>query len=141
MSNPREYFDSIRAKDVMTHDVVTVYANQQMSTAVEDLLQHRISGVPVVSYEGTCVGILSSIDFLTQEEFGDKQVVSFMTSPAITVSENHTLLEVAGILRSRRIHRVPVVDDRGCVTGILSTLDIVDHLVQAMDIDTEVTIS
>ena len=60
-----------------------------------------------------------------------------MTSPAITVSENHSLLDVAAILRSSRIHRVPVVDNRGHVVGILSTLDMVVQILKAMEREAE----
>ena len=59
-----------------------------------------------------------------------------MTSPAITVSQDHNLAEVASIMYGSRIHRVPVVDDRGHVVGILSTLDIVGQVLRAMDADT-----
>ncbi len=134
MSSARTHFESTRSKDVMTRDVVTVYANQQMSTASQELLDNRITGVPVVSYEETCVGILSSKDFLRRnpDEFEGDQVFSYMTAPPITVSEDHTLLDVAVTLRSNRIHRVPVVDDRGRVTGIISTLDILDQVIQTI---------
>ena len=134
MSSARNHFETTLAKDVMTRDVITVYANQQMSTASEELLDNRITGVPVVSYEETCVGILSSKDFLRRnpDEFEGDQVFSYMTAPPITVSENHTLLDVAVTLRSNRIHRVPVVDDRGRVTGIISTLDILGQVIQTI---------
>lgn len=109
MSKTRDYFTSTRAKDVMTRDIVTVYANQQMSTAAQQLLEHRITGAPVVSYEGTCVGVLSTKDFLKRgsADYGGEQVAAYMTSPAITVSESHSLLDVAVMLRSSHIHRVP----------------------------------
>ena len=131
-------FRSIRAKDVMTRDVVTVYANQQLSTAAQKLLEHRITGAPVVSYDETCVGILSSRDVLKLDpaDSQNDQVLSHMTSPAITVSKDHNLAEVASIMYGNGIHRVPVVDDRGQVVGILSTLDLVGQILRAMAPDT-----
>ena len=133
MSTARDYFTSTRAKDVMTRDVVTVYASQEMSIAAQKLRDHHITGVPVVSNAGTCLGVLSTKDFLkrSQGDPRDGQVLAYMTTPAVTVSEDHSLLDVAAMLRSCHIHRasgchihrVPVVDDRGRVVGILSTLD------------------
>ena len=132
------HFTSMRAKDVMTRDVITVYANQQLSTAAEKLREHRITGAPVVSYDEICVGVLNSKDVLKRKpaDSQNDQVLWHMTSPAITVSQEHNLAEVASIMYGSRIHRVPVVDDRGRVVGILSTLDIVGQVLRAMDPDT-----
>jgi CBS domain-containing protein len=135
MTLSNECFTSIRAKDVMTRDVVTVYANQQLSTAAEKLLEHQIQGAPVVSYDETCVGVLSSRDVIKRkaDDRQDDQVFSHMSSPAITVSQDHSLAKVGSIMYGNRIHRVPVVDDRGQVVGILSAMDIVGHVLRAME--------
>ncbi|MEO2048646.1 MAG: CBS domain-containing protein [Pirellulales bacterium] len=142
MLTSRDYFCSMRAKDVMTRNVVTVYSGQEMSTAAQKLRDHRIAGVPVISREGRCVGILSTKDFLklSPGKSGAGAVSTYMTSPAVTVSENHSLLDAAAILRSSRIHRVPVVDNQGRVVGILSTLDIVGQIFKAMEVETEATV-
>ncbi|NQU20690.1 MAG: CBS domain-containing protein [Candidatus Nealsonbacteria bacterium] len=134
----KDHFTSMRAKDVMTRDVIAVYANQQLSTATEKLLEHHITGAPVVSYDEVCVGVLSSKDILRREATDSQNdtVLSHMTTPAMTVSQDHSLLEVAAMLHSNAIHRVPVVDDLGQVVGILSTLDIVGQVLKAMAPDT-----
>ena len=49
-----------------------------------------------------------------------------MISPAITVSEDTTLLDITNILKERKINRVPVVDREGCLIGIISREDIVE---------------
>ncbi len=49
-----------------------------------------------------------------------------MVSPAITVSEDTTLLDITNILKEQKINRVPVVDREGCLTGIVSREDIVE---------------
>ncbi len=126
---------AVRVTDVMTRDVVTVYANQEMSTAAQKLLDHRITGAPVVSYDEICIGVLSCKDFLGRQgtsDSSDGQVLSHMTSPAITVSEEHNLLAAASIICSKRMHRVPVVDNHGRVVGIVSTLDIVGQVLESM---------
>jgi len=97
MSTVRDHFCSTRAKDVMTCDVVSVSASQEMGIAAQELRDHCITGVPVVSREGRCVGVLSTKDFLKQSrgDSGVGSVSAHMTSPANTVSENHSLLDVA----------------------------------------------
>ncbi len=48
-----------------------------------------------------------------------------MTSPAITVSEETAVNEIAGILTEKNINRVPVINPDGVLTGIVSRADIV----------------
>ena len=127
-SEDQECSTPTRAGDVMTRDVYTVCANEKMSAAVEKILENHVTGAPVVSGNGACVGVLSSKDLLDQgvKDYGDDKVAKYMTSPAVTVSEDHTLAEVASVFQTNSIHRVPVVDDHGRVVGIISPLDI-DH--------------
>ncbi len=135
MSKAREHFATTRASAIMTRDVVTFVANMKVSVAVQTLASRRISGAPVLSSNGTCLGVFSSKD-VRNWDGDDPQnglIFDFMTTPAITVSEEHNLLDVVGILRSSRIHRLPVVDNRGRVVGIVSMTDIVEQIGLAME--------
>jgi len=55
-----------------------------------------------------------------------KKAEDIMISPAITVSEETTLLDIINLLKERKINRVPVVDQEGCLIGIISREDIVE---------------
>ncbi len=56
MSISRDYFIKTLARDVMTRDVVTCSANESSAVAVKLLKTNKISGAPVVSNEGICLG-------------------------------------------------------------------------------------
>jgi CBS domain-containing protein len=49
-----------------------------------------------------------------------------MTSPAVAVNEETTLLDITNIFKEKKINRVPVVDSDGYLTGIVSREDIVE---------------
>ena len=49
-----------------------------------------------------------------------------MTSPAVTVKESSTLRDITDLFKEREINRVPVIDDKGCLTGIVSRGDIIE---------------
>ena len=54
----------MRVKDVMTPNVISVGADETVVNAARLMLQHQISGLPVVNKEGELVGIVSEGDFL-----------------------------------------------------------------------------
>jgi CBS domain-containing protein len=56
---------------------------------------------------------------------GDKKAGDIMTSPVITVREHAVLSEITKLLTENNINRVPVVDEKGCIVGIISRGDIV----------------
>ncbi len=137
MSNSREHFATTRANEIMSWEVFTCVASEKAIAVAQSLVARGMSGAPVVSNDGICLGVFSLKDMSKVEagELGDSNVLAHMSSPAITVSEHHSLLDVVGIMHSSHIHRVPVVDDMGKVLGILSTMDIVGQVAKAMEKD------
>jgi CBS domain-containing membrane protein len=139
---------SIRAKDVMTRNVISVAPETPLSEVARVMAEHGKSGVPVVE-QGRVAGVIAEKDFLTRmgsrgiktfmallAEFLDRKECSteplqsrtardIMSIPAITVVEDATLAEIAGIFTAKHINRVPVVDGKGTMIGIVSRDDLV----------------
>ncbi|MGX7349912.1 IMP dehydrogenase [Dolosicoccus paucivorans] len=93
----------------------------------EDLMErYRISGMPVVKSEDdlTLVGILTNRDirFLTTYDIAIKEV---MTSENLVTAPRGTSLEEAKKeLHEHRIEKLPLVDDKGCLAGLITIKDI-----------------
>jgi len=127
---------TIRAKDIMTVDLVTVGPAASVHAIARLLAQKRISAVPVLEGE-TIVGIVSEGDLVRREELGTGDDASArtrgatareaMTPHVVTVSEDTTLAEVAKTLETHRIRRV-LVTARAKPVGIVSRADIVRAL-------------
>jgi len=111
---------SATARDVMITDVVSVTPNESIDEAARLLTFHDISGLPVCD-GGRVVGVVSEADLIGKR--GDT-VGAVMTSPAVTVTESARLEQVAEQLTQQRIRRVPVVDGRGHLVGIVSRRDV-----------------
>jgi CBS domain-containing membrane protein len=140
---------SIKARDIMTRDVISVEKDVSLRRVAELMARNAISGIPVVKKDKKVVGIISEKDFLSR--MGGKRPKSIMgviaeclkgkgcvalsvreqnardimTSPAITVSEETAVDEIAGIFTEKNINRVPVINPDGVLTGIVSRADIV----------------
>ena len=143
----------MKAKDVMTEDVVSVREDASVESIARLLLQHRISAVPVTDAGGRPVGIVSEGDMMRRPEAGTERRPSWwlellqgsdahaadyvkshglvardvMTRELVTVSENTPLEKVASLLEQKQIKRVPVVRG-GKMVGILSRADLLHAL-------------
>jgi CBS domain-containing protein len=144
----------MKAKDVMTRHVVSIAPDATVLQAARLMLQHHISGLPVVDASGTLVGILSEGDFLRRREtaterrrsrwleflmgpgkiaseythsHGEK-VSEVMTDEVRTVDEDTDLETVVELMERRRIKRVPVMG-AGKMTGILTRSNLMHAMV------------
>ncbi len=111
---------SATARDVMITSVVSMSPSESIDEAARLLTFHDISGLPVCE-GGRVVGVLSEADLIGKS---GETVGAVMTSPAVTVSESTSLEHVAEQLTQQRIRRLPVVDDRGRLVGIVSRRDV-----------------
>jgi CBS domain-containing protein len=145
----------MKAQDVMTREVATVRPETSVREIAALMMKKNISGVPVVSDDGAIVGIVSEGDLLHRAEVGterrhkwrfqffDSDAVAreyakahglsardVMSRYVISVRDDADIRDVADILDSHRIRRVPVLhDDR--LVGIISRQDLVRALSQA----------
>jgi CBS domain-containing protein len=133
-------------KDVMTKDVVSVGEKTPYKEIVEALAQHAVSAVPVVDEQNRVLGVVSEADLLHKMEFtglephlrllerrqrriARAKAVSdvardLMSSPAVTISPHASLPAAARMMDDEHVRRLPVVDERGHLIGIVSRSDV-----------------
>src|SRR5918997_3551725 len=143
----------MKAADVMAREIVTVGPETPLAEAVRLMLEHRVSGLPVVDGNGQLVGLLTEGDLLHRAETGTdtvrlgwlrvllargrmaeqyvhahgRRVRDVMTRDVLTVGEASPLDDVIRIMESRHVRRVPVVEDDRLV-GMVSRSDLVRAL-------------
>jgi CBS-domain-containing membrane protein len=113
-----------RVKDIMTTHVVTVRADASYREMASMLRAHRVSGLPVVDAGGTVVGVVSETDLLTKRAAAGRTAADLMTRPAVTTSPDELVSSVARLMSRRKLRRVPVVDCRGHLVGIICRSDV-----------------
>ncbi len=90
------------------------------------LLEHNLSGVPVVDAAGKPVGVVSKTDLVRHCQAPEGATVADIMMPMVfAIAHDVTIAQAAALMAGEGVHRLPVVDDRGAVCGILSALDIV----------------
>lgn len=121
-----------RARNVMNTNVVTIQEDATAQDAIRTLVEHNVSGCPVVNAQGSLVGIISEAQLLVRifrPEAKDQPVGDVMTKDVVTVDEDALLSDIAITLVMKRIHRIPVVRD-GEVVGIVSRRDLLRYIVE-----------
>jgi len=144
----------MKAKDIMTRIVVSVDPDTTVLQAARLMLQHHISGLPVVDKVGKLVGVLSEGDFLRRRETqterrrsrwlefvmgpgriaGDyvhshgNKVSEVMTTQVKTVNEDASLEDVVELMEKHRIKRVPVMSG-GKMIGIVTRSNLMHAMV------------
>ncbi len=90
-----------------------------------DLMDHfHISGVPIVDCHGTLVGILTNRDIRFETDFS-KPILTRMTSRnLVTAAVGTTLDQAERLLAEHRIEKLPIVDEKGRLQGLITIKDI-----------------
>jgi IMP dehydrogenase len=111
----------------MIIDPITVEPKARIGQALEMMKTFKISGVPVTDKTAQglkLVGILTNRD-LRFEDDPEQLVETRMTKmPLVTVPVGTTLAQAREILRQNRVEKLPVVDDKGFLKGLITIKDL-----------------
>lgn len=109
------------AKEIMTAEVVTVSSAATIRQAANLLTRQQISGAPVLDGRGRIVGIVSEADIVAKR---GAHVADIMSKKVCSVDEATSIEEIAAIMTTRKINRVPVVRGNKLI-GVVSRADLV----------------
>ncbi|MDQ7844631.1 MAG: CBS domain-containing protein [Armatimonadota bacterium] len=112
----------MKAREIMTTDVVTLKPTQSVEEATMVLLRRHIHGAPVVGDDGRLAGMVNFMDL--KRHAGEERTIGDVMWPAVAVDEEASVQEVAAKMLEEKVRRV-VVLRQGRVAGIISATDIV----------------
>lgn len=138
---------SIRVKEVMTREVVTIAPDTPLEQVVELLVEKGLKAAPVVQ-DGRVLGIVTGGDLLARAAMGlrislqralpadvfsgqleqlaaeGKTAADIMSAPPVTIGEDELVTRAAALMAEKNIKRLPVLDREGKLAGIISRLDV-----------------
>jgi CBS domain-containing protein len=114
----------MKVEEIMTTDVVSVQADSEIEDAARLMANHRISGLPVMDQANNLVGLVTEYDLISKQ---GRTVGDLMTRGIISITPETDVSQVAELLASRRIRRVPVMQGTHLV-GIVSRSDLIKQL-------------
>jgi CBS domain-containing protein len=144
----------VQVSDIMTRELISVAPDASIDTAIDLMLDHHISGLPVIDNAGRLVGILTEGDLLRRPEIGTQRersnwrdafvgtrgaarkyvhshgvrVKDVMIGDPVVVAEDASLDDVARLMETRGVKRLPVTR-QGAVIGIVSRANLIGALV------------
>ena len=116
----------MNAKEIMTRDIITVSPSMKIKDLAMTLIKNQISGAPVAGKDGKILGVVSEADIISKK---GKDVRAIMSKKVISVSEDATVEEVAQLMTTHAIKRLPVMNG-AAIVGIVSRADIVSAIAQ-----------
>lgn len=145
----------LKAKDFMTKDVITISSAATVEELARLLIEHKISGAPVVNNKKELIGIVTENDLISQnkrlhiptiirlfdafivlgsgkleeeiKKMAAATVEEICIKKVVSITEDTPLQEVATIMSEQKIHLLPVLRNN-VVVGIVGKADIVDAL-------------
>ncbi|MCI5159404.1 MAG: CBS domain-containing protein [Candidatus Electrothrix sp. AUS1_2] len=143
----------LRAKDLMTENVIAVTKDTEVRELAKILTENKISGVPVLDEDGTLAGVVTESDlifqnkkvhiptavaildaffFLESPEKMEKEmkkmagvtVGDIYASEVVSVQQDTPLDEIATLMAEKNIHTLPVLD-QGKLVGVIGKRDII----------------
>ena len=116
-----------RAESGMIIDPVTLDSDSLVIDAKNSMKKYKIGGIPIVSKNGKLVGIVTNRD-LRFEKDNSKKLSEVMTNKnLITAKAGTSMSQAEEILQTHKIEKLPVVDEKGILIGLITFRDINKH--------------
>ncbi|MDH3672051.1 MAG: CBS domain-containing protein [Gammaproteobacteria bacterium] len=147
MTTPQvRHSKEMRVKDVMSKDVVTVKRGTSLAEAAKMLMEHRVSGLPVVDVDDKLIGVLTDADFIAAMDMSGDPVIKsmldriirknrpkkrmgtivddLMTKDPVTAREDDTLQRAIELMDKNQVKRLVITDTQNQVIGVVSRPDL-----------------
>jgi len=122
----------MKAQDIMSKDPICVTPDTSLADAARLMKDENIGVVPVVDAESSrrLIGILTDRDIAIRavaegRDGATTSVGHIMTADVRTSTPSDSVNDVMELMGREQVRRVPVVDDRGALVGIIAQADIV----------------
>ena len=116
-----------RAESGMIIDPVTLDANSLVIDAKNNMKKYKIGGIPIVSDTGKLIGIVTNRDLRFEKDNSKKLSEVMTTKNLITAKAGTSMSQAEDILQTHKIEKLPVVDSKGILIGLITFRDINKH--------------
>ncbi len=113
-----------RSESGMITDPITIKKSQSLQDAEDIMATYKISGIPVVDDDNNLLGIITNRDMRFTKDFSKKIEVKMTNMPLVTAKKGTTLEDAADVMHANKIEKLPIVDARNKLIGLITIKDI-----------------
>ncbi|MGN2336649.1 betaine/proline/choline family ABC transporter ATP-binding protein [Clostridium cagae] len=125
----------IKVKDIMIDNPITCYKNISLLKCVEKMRSSKVDSLMVIDKLNHLLGIVTAKQIQNNTD-RSVAVENIMNSDFIKASPDDTIIDILELVKENKISRLPVVDEGGCLRGIITKSSLVTTLSQQF-LDTE----
>ncbi len=128
----------LKVGDIMKRNVITVNEKENVITVAKLMKEHDIGSI-VVTKDKKAEGIITERDIIRKVVIRNKEPANIsagevMTSPIMVIKPNVSIEDAAKVLKSHKIKRLPVINDKKEVIGIITEGDIMSIFPAVIDL-------
>jgi IMP dehydrogenase len=113
-----------RSRSITIQEPITLMPESTLGDAVEIMSEYSISGVPIVDKKGKLLGILTSRDIMFERDKAREIKTLMTTENLVTAPVGTTISRARKIFRKNKIEKLPIIDKRGYLKGLITMRDI-----------------
>ena len=120
---------NVKISQVMTKDLITVSLDSTVEEVVNKMVDYDVECLPVIDAEGVLHGLVTFRDIVMKVVYPltktrKWKVEKIMSKSLVTCNSNSTVLDVVKIMKNRHLRRIPVVDAKNKLVGLVTDFDL-----------------
>jgi len=120
---------NVKISQIMTKDLITVSLDSTVEEVVNKMVDYDVECLPVIDAEGVLRGLVTFRDIVMKVVYPltktrESKVEKIMSKSLVTCDPNSTMLDVVKIMKNRHLRRIPVVDAKNKLVGLVTDFDL-----------------
>jgi len=120
---------NVKISQIMTKDLITMSLDSTVEEVVNKIVDCNVECLPVVDAEGVLRGLVTFRDIVMKVVYPltktrESKVEKIMSKSLVTCDPNSTMLDVVKIMKNRHLRRIPVVDAKNKLVGLVTDFDL-----------------
>lgn len=124
---------SLKVIDMAVHEVATISAECTITECAVRMRRDHVGSLVVTNAAQHPIGMITDRDIAIEVvarrmDPDDVKVSDIMTSPVVTAAPNEGMVTALARMREFGIRRLPIVDENGCLVGVISNSNLIEEL-------------
>ena len=129
-------------KDIMSTPVINVCLTHTVRQIIKLVKKHNVTGFPVVDINGKLIGVVSTLDLITEAalgklhtKLGELPITIKIEKEVVKLNQYATVKDAMALFIKHRIGRIVIIDDHDKLCGIVSRKDLINFFINKYDLE------